>query len=185
MYFVPDRGPNAIRNKGKGVKKMEVFVLVPRKKSVWIELLSSVVLALGVATLLMSCANTVLLPFAVIFIALWYFLQFRSNVEYEYSYFDGEVRFARVTNKSRRKALKNYDMGSILAIAPAHDASVQRYESDNSIKVKDYTSRRNGVNYYDIIAKDTDNVVLYKAELDEKFLDAVCIKYASKVVRGK
>ena len=38
---------------------------------------------------------------------------------------------------------------------------------------------------YDIVIKDTvnNNYILIKAELDDKYLDAVCIKHASKVIR--
>lgn len=162
---------------------MEVFVLVPRKKSIVLLLLSSVVLALGAAALLLSCKNTILLPVACGLIFLWYFLQFRSNIEYEYSYFDGEIRFARVMNKSRRKALKSYTMSNVVQIAPNGDPSVSRYESDDQAKKKDYTSGKEGISYYDIVVKEEEGITVYKAELDDKFLDAICIKYASKVIR--
>ena len=49
----------------------------------------------------------------------------------------------------------------------------------------DYTSGNKDAGYYDIVIKDKENnkYLLIKAELDDKYLDAVCHKNASKVVK--
>ena len=105
--------------------------------------------------------------------------------EYEYTYYDGEFRFARIKAKSKRKAIGSVQMDDVLGFAPKGDRSVYKYENDDNVKVKDYTSGNNGTPYYDIILKDSahNNYVLIKAELDSKYLDAVCFKNASKVIR--
>ena len=105
------------------------------------------------------------------------------NKEFEYSFFDGDVRFAKVMNKSRRKALKSFSMDEVIQIAPAGDRCVYKYENDQSVKVIDYTSGYKDVPYYDMIVKNQDQISLIKFEPDEKYLDAVCVKYAQKVVR--
>ena len=161
----------------------EVYVLVKRKKSVATILLGALFLALAVAFLIASCVSMVAFCFVIVFTFLWYLFQFQMNKEFEYSFFDGDVRFAKVMNKSRRKALKSFSMDEVIQIAPAGDRCVYRYENDQSVKVIDYTSGYKDVPYYDMIVKNQDQISLIKFEPDEKYLDAVCVKYAQKVVR--
>ena len=121
--------------------------------------------------------------FAVVFGLIAYLMIMAQNTEFEYSYFDGELRFAKIKNKSRRKRLGIYSMESVAAIAPAGDRSVYNYENGNEIKKIDYTSGQKDVPYYDIVIKSPDENVLIKAELDDKFLTEVEKKYRSKVKR--
>lgn len=106
-----------------------------------------------------------------------------QNVEYEYSYFDGELRFAKIKNKSRRKNLATYSMESVVTIAPAGDRSVYNYENGGELKIVDYSSGLKDVPYYDIVIKSPDANVLIKAELDDKFVTEVEKKYRAKVKR--
>jgi translation initiation factor IF-1 len=121
--------------------------------------------------------------FAVIAFALWYLFQFRWNKEFEYSYFDGEVRFARISNKSRRKSLKVFPMDEVATIAPSEDRSVYKYENDNGMRIVDYTSGRKDEPYYVMIRKTGEVTEVIRFEPDEKYLDAVCVKYGQKVIR--
>lgn len=161
----------------------EVYVLVARKRQIKDVLLASLFLALGVVSLLLACAFPAAIGFSIIFIALWVFLQFYSNKEFEYSFFDGELRFAKVMNKSRRKSLKTFTMNDVLQIAPAGDRSVYRYETDTNVKVIDYTSGIKDVPYYEMVFKNNDQLFMIKFEPDEKYLDAICVKYSQKVIK--
>ena len=150
---------------------MEVFTLIARKKNVALVFVSYLLVALAAISLLTICigfAPGILMA---------------QNTEFEYSYFDGELRFAKIKNKSRRKRLGIYSMESVAAIAPAGDRSVYNYENGNEIKKIDYTSGQKDVPYYDIVIKSPDENVLIKAELDDKFLTEVEKKYRSKVKR--
>lgn len=162
---------------------MEVYNLIRRKNSAFDKIMPYIMLAFEVFCLSLILINALALLFALAFAALWFYFQGRTHTEYEYSYFDGEMRFARITGKSKRKALGEIEMASVEKIAPAGDASLAGFKNNSSLKVKDYTSR-SGAPYYEMIAKHDGNVVLFKLELDEKILDAICRKYASKVVRG-
>lgn len=164
---------------------MEVFVLVPANSPVWTKILSCLAIAATVTTafFMLMTGNIIFLPLCAIFGGAWYFLSSTVNREYEYSYFDGEVRFARIVNKSRRKQLKTYSMDEVVKIAPAGDSSVSRFENDHNVSVKDFTSGKKQNPYYEMVVKDSEKYVLYKLELDDKYLDAICMKYASKVVR--
>lgn len=162
----------------------EVFVLVPVRKPFWVTLASVVSLFLCIGSMLLACGSMIFSILFILFGLLWYFLMFQSYMEYEYSYFDGEVRFARIMNKSHRKTLEVYSMNDVVTIAPTGDRSVYNYENDKSIKVKDYTSHKKDVPSYDlVIKKDSGSTILIKYEPDEEYLDAVQVKYAQKLIR--
>ena len=121
----------------------------------------------------------------IAFALVWYFQAFRSDIEYEYTYYDGEFRFAQIKAKSRRKAIGSVQMDDVLGFAPRGDRSVYNYENGNEIKKIDYTSGQKDVPYYDIVIKSPDENVLIKAELDDRFLTEVEKKYRSKVKRER
>ena len=159
---------------------MEVFTLIARKKNVALVFVSYLLVALAAISLLTICIGFAPgILFAVVFGLIAYLMIMAQNTEFEYSYFDGELRFAKIKNKSRRKRLGIYSMESVAAIAPAGDRSVYNYENGNEIKKIDYTSGQKDVPYYDIVIKSPDENVLIKAELDDKFLTEVEKKYRS------
>lgn len=163
---------------------MEVFVLVNRKKSPAVLFVANLMMALAIISIILACLGYVFTFLAaVIFLAIWYFMNRSQNKEYECSYFDGEFRFAKIINKSKRKNLGSYGIDSIVTIAPAGDGSLYNYENDSTVKIHDYTSGRKDVSYYEIVVKDATKAEIIKAELDDKFLDEVCKKYRSKVKR--
>lgn len=125
--------------------------------------------AISLLTICIGFAPGIL--FAVVFGLIAYLMIMAQNTEFEYSYFDGEMRFAKIKNKSRRKRLGIYSMESVAAIAPAGDRSVYNYENGNEIKKIDYTSGQKDVPYYDIVIKSPDENVFIKAELDDKFTE--------------
>jgi len=161
----------------------EVYVLVEKKKG----MLATLFLLLSIFLTIFSALATIfVMPMffsvAILFGALVWVLK-RRVVEYEYSYFDGELRFTKIINKSKRKAIKTYSMVEVQTIAPTGDRSVYNYENDSSLKVRNLTSGNRDANVYSIVVKEKDGMSLIKFEPDEKFLDAICMKYAQKVKR--
>ena len=161
---------------------MEVYVLVPVRRTFAGIFLGVLMLVLAVLSLLGSCVTIFTLPFVFVFGGLWYLIMFQLNKEFEYSYFDGELRFAKVTNKSRRKALGSCTMDDVIQIAPAGDRSVSQYEREG-VKVIDYTSHDKDTAYYDMVLKKEGETLLIKFEPDDKYLEAVEFKYRQKVIR--
>lgn len=161
---------------------MEIYVLVEQKKNILLKILEFVFLAVGVVLALLSMYAIVFLPLAMLAAGLGFFL-FTRNYEFEYSYFDGEVRFAKIINKSSRKNLKAYSMDEVYTIAPSGDRSVYRYENEEKLKVKDYTSKNKDAKIYVMIVKGKEGLEMIKFEPDDKYLDAICVKYRQKVVR--
>lgn len=164
---------------------LEVYVLVPVRKSMAMNFLGIFTLVLGIISLVLSCFSFLFAIPMLILGGIGILLTFYSRKEYEYSYFDGEVRFAKVMNKSRRKSLGIYSMDEVIQIAPAGDRSVYKYENDSNLKVKDYSSNISGTPYYDMIVNKDGAMTLIKFEPDEKYLDAVAVKYPQKLVRHR
>lgn len=162
---------------------LEVYVLVPVRKSMAMNFLGIFTLVLGIISLVLACFSFLFAIPMLIFGGIGVLLTFYSKKEYEYSYFDGEARFAKVMNKSRRKALGIYSMDEVIQIAPAGDRCVYKYENDSNVKVKDYSSGT-GAPYYDMVVSKDGAMTLIKFEPDEKYLDAVAVKYAQKLVRA-
>lgn len=162
---------------------MEVYVLVPKKRNILLHVCGLALLITGVLALILTAIGVfVFLPVAVVGILLGYFLRTR-NYEYEYSYFDGDLRFAKIINKSRRKNLKGYKMEDVLTIAPIEDRSVYQYLNNSSNKLRDYTSGKTNAKVYAMVVKVPEGIEVIKYEPDDKYLDAICVKYRQKVIR--
>ena len=162
---------------------LEIYVLVPVKRNMIVPFIGIFCFALALGTVVLSCWNPLLVLLAFAFAALGYWLTFQTNKEFEYSYFDGEVRFAKVINKSRRRSLAVYSMDEVAQIAPAEDRSVMKYQGDHTAKVKDYTSHQKGVPCYVMVINHGGQTLLIRFEPDDKYLDAMMVKYAQKVIR--
>ncbi|MCM1283670.1 MAG: DUF6106 family protein [Muribaculaceae bacterium] len=161
---------------------LEVYVLVPVRKSFLTVFVGILGFVLALMSLVMSCFSMVFAALMVVFGALGYWFTFQTNKEFEYSYFDGEARFAKVINKSRRKRLAVYSMDEVIQIAPSEDRSVYKYQNDNSVKVVDYTSHRKGAPYYVMVLNKEGQITLIRFEPDDKYLEAVMVKYKGKVI---
>lgn len=162
---------------------MEVYVLVRKKNTAFDKFMPYLMIAFELLSISLILITPIALLIALVFMGLWYFFQGRAYTEYEYSYFDGEVRLARIINKSKRKSMGEIGMDSVEKIAPAGHDSIAHYEKDSRVKVKDYTSGDSNVPYYEMVAKYDGNIMLYKLELDDTFITEVSKKYGSKVVR--
>lgn len=163
---------------------MEVFVLVERKAGIVKKILCTILgllLAYCVLGMFVGATAVYMSLGSIIGCILWFVV--RTCKEYEYSYFDGEVRFTKIKNKSRRKKIGVYNMDETLMIAPSGDRSVSNYENGSKIKVRNLTSGRKDAKVYVMVTKGANGQELIRFEPDEKILDAISRKYAQKVRR--
>jgi hypothetical protein len=161
----------------------EVYVLVEKKKSSvlsFFAVFSFVMAALSVLAVVLGIYF--FFPTAVFGFILGWFFNTR-NYEFEYSYFDGDVRFAKIINKANRKRLPGYKMSEVVAIAPTGDASIAQYENDPQAKIRRLQSGFAGRKLYVMVARGEKGLELVYFEPDDKYLDAVCIKHGHKVRR--
>ena len=162
---------------------LEVYVLVQKEKSLLMKILPVICFVIG-AYFMYATLVGLLIFFAVAvpFLALGWFLKGRS-MEFEYSYFDGEFRFAKIISKQKRKELLGYDIDNIIVIAPKDDRSVYHYINNPQVQSRDLSSGKKDAKVYAMVAKVEEGLHLTYFEPDDKYLDAVCIKYRQKVVR--
>lgn len=162
---------------------MEVYVLVSKEKSL---LIKTTTLALFVVAA-MSSLYVVLgyIAFFPMALLTWIiaFMLHNRNCEYEYSYYDGELRFAKIVNMKSRKELKGYIMEEVIVIAPLEDNAIQQYVRDKNCVIRDLTTGRTDTKVYAAVAKGEKGTELVKYEPDEKYINEVCIKYGYKVRR--
>ena len=162
---------------------LEVFVLVPRKRGFGLNLVTLFFMAAGSIALLATWLwSFMVVPVSIGFYAIGIYFM-RKSLEYEYSYFDGDFRFAKIISKSKRKPLRGYEIEEVQIIAPEGDRSVYKYENDGGLKVRDLTSGRNDGKVYTMVAKGDEGLEITKFQPDEKYLNAVCVKYPQKVIR--
>ncbi len=163
---------------------MEIFTLVKQRSSLAYQFLGAFVLLIAVLSLVGSFFIYLLIISAVVFGCLWFFFFYHLCREFEYSYFEDEMRFARISNKSRRKSLYTISMDDVIQIAPVGDRSITNYEKDRSFVHKDMSSKLRGHLVYELAARqDNKAPVLIKFEPDDRLLDAIEARHRQKLVR--
>lgn len=163
----------------------EVLVIVPKKTPGWKKFLNAVWFILACLMFLGASFINPLIFFvpAVVFAVLWYFQTFRMDTEWEYTYYDGDLKFARIRAKSRRKNLVNIHMDDVLAIAPRGDRGIYKYETDRTMSYKNLTSGEPEAKVYAVIFKGEKGIARYEFEPDEEMLDAIMVKYPRLVTK--
>lgn len=163
----------------------EQLIFVPKKVSTVKKVLNMVWFILACVCFLGAIFITPIIfaiP-AIGFTVLWVFQQFFSYMEYEYTYYDGDLKFARIRNKAKRKAIARINMDDVLQIAPKGDRSIYKYESDSSVKGKDLTSGDSNAKVYVVISKSEGAMNKYEFEPDEDMLNAIMVKYPRVVIK--
>ena len=163
----------------------EKLVIIPRLVTGKIKAVNLILFATAVALLsaaLFIAVELFLLPAMVIF-GVWIWRNFFNRIEYEYTYYDGELCIARITNKARRKHLAEIQMEDVITIAPKGDRSVYKYETDRSFSAKDYTSGDETAKVYELIHSVDGITCRYEFEPDEEMLNAISMKYPRLIVK--
>ena len=161
---------------------MELYTLIKKKKSTMAYILDSIVLVLAVFTLFIDCfINPLFIVATVILGVLFYCTHFLTNIEFEYAYFGGELKVAKITNKSKRKTQMRMNLDEVTQIAPHGDRSVYKYENDKDIFVKDFTSRYKEVPYYEVIYSHEGKTYLCMMELEDEMIEEMCQRYGMKI----
>ena len=170
-------------NRFGGREMLEVYVLVEKQKSLWMKILTILFFVAGAYFMYATLVGLfIYFAIAVPLLAIGWFLHTRS-VEFEYSYFDGDFRFAKIISKQKRKELIGYDVENVIVIAPKGDRSLYQYENNPQVKTRDLSSGKKDAKVYAMVSKVEEGLHMTIFEPDDKYLDAVCIKYRQKVIR--
>jgi len=161
----------------------EKLVIVPRKQVGVEKMLVLCLFAMACSMTFMSLfVSPIYFALAIVAISLWVW-RFRRNIEFEYTYYDGDLHIAKIINKAKRKNIVNINMEDVLMIAPKGDRSIYKYENDSSYKYKDLTSADASAKVYAVVFKGEKGMCRYEFEPDEPMLDAIRVKYPRSVVK--
>lgn len=162
----------------------EKLVIIPKQRSIGKKIFDIALFVVTCVLLVLAMMAPVVFSILAILSAVaWFFLCFRGGVEFEYTYYDGELRFAKIKAKSKRKSLGTVHMDDVLALAPKGDRSTYKYENDKNLPYKNLTSGSADAKVYELVFKGEKGVNRYEIEPDEEMLDAIMIKYPRVVVK--
>ena len=163
----------------------EKVVIIPKLVTSGKKMMTIVLFVIACILLLLSTFVSPLLFFlpAILVMVLWVWQGFFSNVEYEYTYFDGDLRFAKIKNKAKRKKIADINMEDVVILAPKGDRGVYKYENDKNLKCINLTSGRADAKVYELIVKNEEGFMRIEFEPDEEMLNAMMVKYARIIVK--
>ena len=163
----------------------EKLVIIPKLVTSGKKMMTIVLFVIACILLLLSTFVSPLLFFlpAILVMVLWVWQGFFSNVEFEYTYFDGDLRFAKIRNKAKRKKIADVNMEDVLILAPKGDRGVYKYENDKNLKCINLTSGRADAKVYELIVKNEEGFMRIEFEPDEEMLNAMMVKYARIIVK--
>lgn len=129
------------------MKDIYMEQLVKRKNTKRTLLLKILLIVGAVATLptIVFSPFFIFAPVILAGLAVTYFKA--TNVEYEYSYFNGNLDIDQIMAKQYRKRLVSINMDEIDVVAPTGSLEIQQYRR---LKKYNYSSRRKGIPTYQI-----------------------------------
>ncbi len=112
---------------------------------------------------------------SVLIVLCFFFFPRLNSVEYEYIYCDGQIDFDRITGNSKRKTQLRVDFEKVEIMAPVNSHSLDSYNRNNNIKVRDFSSLLADRKVYALIYRGEGAVTKILFEPSEKMID--CIKH--------
>lgn len=120
----------------------------------------------------------VLLPLPVLLIVLDVFLIRRMDLEFEYSYFNGDLDIDKIMAKQSRKRVFSTDMESMIVVAPVGSIELQPYKQ---LKGIDYSSNAGNGKVYELVTNCNGRKVKVLLEPSQELLDGMRMKAPRKV----
>ena len=116
----------------------------------------------------------------VVCVAFTYMVFRITDVEYEYSFFDGEMSVDKVMHKSSRKRLHRFDFGKMDYMAPEGSPHLGGMNSQR--KLYDYSANdENFKSYVAVLYDENNNAVELKFTPNEELLDRLKKTYPRKI----
>ena len=165
----------------------ENTILVNKRVSVWNMMGRILSLALCITTLLFSFLPIAPLAFLVLAIllgAIYYMLRLEAHVEYEYSYIEGRLSFAKIKAKRKRKELARIEMEELLVIAPEGSPRLAQNYGNVKITRQDYTSGNPNADRYEAVFKHNTGIGVIVFEPTRNVLELMRTRYADKIEMG-
>ncbi|MGN0482540.1 MAG: DUF6106 family protein [Lachnospiraceae bacterium] len=163
---------------------MEVWTLVRSKPTMTMLLVRYLMIVLVVFSgCFILVSPVIFFPLTLLLGFLLYLLMGSQKIEYEYSYYAGDFRVAKIKNMSKRKDLLEISMDDILLVAPQGHEKLKAYENPNqSYEICDYSSREKSHSYYVMVCKSDKKMRKLYFEPDIKLLQAMQEKNRQKII---
>ena len=101
-----------------------------------------------------------------------------TNTEYEYVFYNGNIEIDRIVAKKFRKHLISTDLHAVEVVAPTGSLEVQQYRK---LKKYNYSSRRKGIQTYQMVIHHKGKKVRVIFEPNEEFLTDLKLSSPRKV----
>lgn len=140
--------------------------------------LKALVIVLAVGGLFL---NAIFLIAAIILGIVAYFVIPGTDLEYEYLFVNGEMDIDKVMAKSKRKRVKSINMAEVDLIAPVNSHRMDYYNSNQKMKVFDYSSGNDSHKRFAVITRDNSGACKIIIEPDEAMANSIKNSAPSKV----
>lgn len=165
-----------------------VECLVERKPTIFSKIFKTVAIIVDVISIALAMMILFFIPGYFILICViagmawivtWVAFKY-GNVEYEYSYFDGEFTVDKILNKSKRKRVKRFDFAKVERVASVEanafsdrpGAERKFFDcSDNNPETEDYIV---------LVCEDQQDTYLIRFSPNEELLEILKKKYSRK-----
>lgn len=135
-----------------------IEILVKRKTPVVMKITVYVLALLAVFLIYMFGILAIL--FSIVAGALAWFVATRSNVEYEYTYFDKELDVDVIFSMQKRKHIATYDLAQLEVLAPRGSYHLDAFKN-RDVKTKDFSTQfpENEKNVYVMYLAGSEKVI--------------------------
>lgn len=135
-----------------------IEVMVKRKTPVVMKVTQYVLILLALFLFYMFGMLAIL--FSIIAGVLAWFVGTRSNVEYEYTYFDKELDVDVIFSMQKRKHISTYDLSKLEVLAPKGSYHLDEFKN-REVKTKDFSTQfpENEKNVYVMYLAGSEKVI--------------------------
>lgn len=110
-----------------------------------------------------------------------YFIIPKTDLEYEYLFVNGELDIDMIMSKTKRKKVKTLNLTEADLVAPVNSHRMDYYNSNQKLKVQDYSSGNPQHKKFAIIIRDNGETCKILIEPDETMANAIKNSAPSKV----
>lgn len=164
--------------------KFETTVFVDKKVSVGNivgRILCALLLVISVVVTIITAMIPMVLLALVFGFAFWFLTQ-DAKSEYEYSYIEGTLSFAKIRAKSKRKAIAEIDMKDVVLIAPSSAHELYNYHNNHQTTIRNCASGNSDAKTYEVVYKRGENTVIIVFEPNAELLDEIRKRYPRQVM---
>lgn len=145
-------------------------------------LIDSILIAVSLFILLyMTAFSAIIFIFAIIGIVLTWLAIRNTNVEYEYSFFEGEFTVDRILNKSSRKRVKKFSFDKLELMAPKGSYQLGGNPDNNRRKYNYSAMDPELKDYVAVVVDDNATAVEVVFTPNTELLEILNRKYPRKV----